>query len=336
MMKWYPWLRSSFEHLVAQYQARRGHHALLIHALPGMGDDALIYALSRWLMCQQPEDKKSCGHCHGCQLMQAGTHPDYYLLKPEKGKASLGIDAIRDISEKWYECARLGGAKVVWISDVAILTDAAANALLKTVEEPPENTWFLLGCHEPKNVLATLRSRCFYWHIPVPDECYGLAWLAKITDVPPETRCAALRLCGGAPAAAQALLADNMYETRESVYSSLMDVLHQQDLLALLSVLHHDNVPDRLYWLSSLLLDALKWQQGAAAFLTNTDQRDRVMTLAEQCSGPRLQAIIYSLFRCREQLLHIAGVNRELLLTDLLLSWEKMREPSAACPTFPV
>lgn len=141
-MKWYPWLRPDFEKLVASYQTGRGHHALLIQALPGMGDDALIYALSRYLMCQQPEGHKSCGQCRGCQLMQAGTHPDYYSLLPEKGKSTLGVDAVREVSEKLYEHSRLGGAKVVWIPDAAQLTDAAANALLKTLEEPPAQTWF--------------------------------------------------------------------------------------------------------------------------------------------------------------------------------------------------
>lgn len=140
-MKWYPWLRPDFEKLVASYQAGRGHHALLIQALPGMGDDALIYALSRYLMCQQPEGHKSCGHCRGCQLMQA-EHPDYYSLLPEKGKSTLGVDAVREVTEKLYEHSRLGGAKVVWIPDAAQLTDAAANALLKTLEEPPAQTWF--------------------------------------------------------------------------------------------------------------------------------------------------------------------------------------------------
>lgn len=74
-MKWYPWLRGAFEQLIGQYQAGRGHHALLVHALPGLGDDALIYALCRWLMCQSPEGNKSCGHCHSCQLMPGGYAP---------------------------------------------------------------------------------------------------------------------------------------------------------------------------------------------------------------------------------------------------------------------
>ena len=73
-MKWYPWLRPDFEQLVASYQSGRGHHALLIHALEGMGDDALIYAINRLLLCQTPQGNKSCGRCRGCELMQAGTH----------------------------------------------------------------------------------------------------------------------------------------------------------------------------------------------------------------------------------------------------------------------
>ena len=94
----------------------------------------------------------------GHLLMQAGTHPDYYTLEPEKGKSALGIDAVREVSEKLYEHARLGGAKVVWLKDAALLTEAAANALLKTLEEPPEKTWFFLSCRDPGRLLATLRS----------------------------------------------------------------------------------------------------------------------------------------------------------------------------------
>ena len=159
-MKWYPWLRPPFEQLVASYQAGRGHHALMVQALPGMGSDVLIYALCRFLMCRQPEGHKSCGHCHSCQLMQAGTHPDYYALTPEKGKSSLGIDAVREVSEKLYEHARLGGAKVVWIGDAAMLTDAAANALLKTLEEPPAHVKFLLATTDPQKLPVTILSRC--------------------------------------------------------------------------------------------------------------------------------------------------------------------------------
>ena len=77
--------------------------------------------------------------------MQAGTHPRLLHPGSRKRENALGIDAVREVTEKLNEHARLGGAKVVWVTDAALLTDAAANALLKTLEEPPaENVVFSL------------------------------------------------------------------------------------------------------------------------------------------------------------------------------------------------
>jgi len=331
-MKWYPWLRPDYEKLVAGYQAGRAHHALLVHALPGLGEDALIYALCRFLLCQQPENQKSCGHCKGCQLMLAGTHPDYYLLAPEKGKATLGIDAVRDVSEKLYERSRLGGAKVVWIPDAALLTEAAANALLKTLEEPPADTWFFLACREPARLLATLRSRCRLHHLAPPAENYACALLGRETQASAESILSALRLCGGAPAAATELLQTEHQASRQALCQSVEQALHGGDWLSLLTALNHEQVAERLHWLATLLLDALKMQQ-RATLLTNVDAISLVQHLAQQLSATRLHAVLAALVECREQLLTVVGVNRELLLTDLLLRVERYLQPGAALPS---
>jgi len=330
-MKWYPWLRPDFEQLVASYQSGRGHHALLIHALPGMGEDALIYAISRFLLCQTPEGHKSCGHCRGCQLMQAGTHPDYYALAPEKGKSALGIDAVREVSEKLYEHARLGGAKVVWIQDAALLTDAAANALLKTLEEPPARTWFFLGCREPARLLATLRSRCRLHHLAPPAENYACSWLAREVTASQEIILTALRLCAGSPGAAEALLQNDVWAQRQTLCQATEAALNNGDWLAMLPTLNHDKVAERLQWLSALLLDALKMQQGAT-LLSNVDALTLVEKLARQVQAPTLHALLHAIFTCREQLLSVVGVNRELLLTDLLLTLEGYQQTGVTLP----
>ncbi len=330
-MKWYPWLRPSFEQLVAGYQAGRGHHALLLQALPGMGGEALIYALCRYLMCRQPQGNKSCGQCHSCQLMQAGTHPDYYTLAPEKGKNALGIDAVRDVSEKLYERSRLGGAKVVWISDAALLTDAAANALLKTLEEPPENTWFFLACQEPARLLATLRSRCRLHHLAPPSEPYGLAWLEREVTMPQEALLSALRLSANAPAAALDLLQESHWASRQQLIQTLADVLSRGDWLALLPILNHEQAAVRLHWLASLLLDAQKRQQGIT-LVSNPDAWTLVNQLAQALPAARLQAIARDVSACRDQLLNVVGVNRELLLTERLLRWEHYLQPGTVLP----
>jgi len=330
-MKWYPWLRPPFEQLVSSYQSGRGHHALLVQALPGMGADALVYALVRFQMCHTPEGQKSCGKCHSCQLMQAGTHPDYYQLAPEKGKSTLGVDAVREVTEKLYEHARLGGAKVVWVSDAALLTEAAANALLKTLEEPPVNTWFFLQCEEPARLLATLRSRCRHFHLAPPAENYGIAWLGREVTTSQENLLTALRLTAGAPAAALELLGESRFAPRQQLCTALDAALLSADWLSLLPVLNHDSVAERLYWLSSLLLDAQKMQQGIS-LLTNVDAWALVQRVANTLSSTRLQAMIHDACACREQLLNVTGLNRELMLNDLLLRWEHWLQPTSVMP----
>ncbi|POP41881.1 DNA polymerase III subunit delta' [Superficieibacter electus] len=330
-MKWYPWLRPHFEALVASYQAGRGHHALLIHALPGMGAESLLYAISRYLMCQQPQGHKSCGKCHSCLLMQAGTHPDYYSLAPEKGKSSLGIDAVRELSEKLYEHARLGGAKVVWLTDATLLTDAAANALLKTLEEPPANTWFLLACREPAHLMATLRSRCRLHHLAPPAEAWALAWLAREVTASHDMMLTALRLSGNAPAAALQLLQPDVWGARQQLCQGLELALTEHDWLSLLSTLNHDNVATRLHWLAALLLDALKVKQHIT-HLTNADAVPLVNQLTRELKSAQLQCIMQDICACREQLLNVSGLNRELTLTDRLLRWEHDLQTGVALP----
>ncbi len=225
---------------------------------------------------------------------------------------------MREVSEKLYEHARLGGAKVVWLQDAALLTEAAANALLKTLEEPPANCWFFLSVREPARLLATLRSRCMTWHLSPPEETHSLQWLQKQQPQPEAILRAALRLSNGAPAAALALLQPDRWQARQTLCDSLNSAL-SGDILQLLPALNSDDVAVRLGWLLSLLLDAMKVQQGASNWLSNGDRPDVVTQLAQQFSSSALNASVQQWLQCREQLLHVAALNRELILTDCLL-----------------
>lgn len=331
-MNWYPWLNSPYRQLIGLHQAGRGHHALLIHAAEGCGDEALSYALSRWLICQRRDGIKSCGTCHSCRLMLAGTHPDWHQLTPEKGKASIGIEAVRQVIESLYAHAQQGGAKVVWLPQAELLTEAAANALLKTLEEPPAETFFLLGCRDPSRLLATLRSRCFYWHLLPPQESLSLQWLNRDAFSDLLMRRTALRLSGGAPLAAEQLMLAARWQQRLALFQALDAGLSQRDMLLLLPQLNHDDVGERLHWLSALLLDVIKWQQGAVDYLVNEDQRPLIQTLGQILHPAALQNEVQRWFACRHQLLNVVGVNRELLLTDRLLSTEQRLAEAAVHP----
>lgn len=330
-MRWYPWLRPAFEQLLSQYQAGRGHHALLLHALPGMGAEALSYALIRWLMCLNPQGNKSCGQCKSCQLMQAGTHPDYIELSAEKGRQSIGIDPVRGLSETLASHARQGGARTIWIADANQLTEAAANALLKTLEEPPANSWFFLGTHEPGRLLPTLRSRCLYWHLAPPDSLYALQWLARECKTDETALRTALRLANGAPAAALALLEDSRWSQRRALIDALAVAIAQSAPLTLQKLLNDERAVERLDWWSTLLLDALKQHYpGGASAAVNLDALALTAEITRRFSPLALHNMLTLIQTSRQQLTSVSGINRELVISALLLRCERAISPHAA------
>ena len=105
-------------------------------------------------------------------------------------------------------------------------------------------------------------------------------------------------------------------------------------MLALLPQLNHDDAADRISWLASLLLDAIKWQQHAAQFILNHDQQPLIALLASAQSNASLQQSVSAWMQCRQQLLSIVGVNRELLLTEQLLEWEQMLQGAVSSSVF--
>lgn len=331
-MKWYPWLNAPYRQILARYQEGRGHHALLLHAIKGNGDASLCYALARWLICQRPEGAKSCGQCHSCRLMLAGNHPDFYQPEPEKGRLSLGVDSIRQIIDPLYHHAQQGGAKVVWLPLAEVLTEQAANALLKTLEEPPDRTYFLLGCREPSRLLPTLRSRCLYRHLPVPDEAVALQWLRQQGSTSVDEARTALRLASGAPLGALELLRPARWAERAALCTGVQQALARRDFLLLLPLLNQDKDDEPLHWLLSLLTDALKWQQDAADYIINQDQPQLVGALAARYPAGTLHHQLHHWLRCRSQWQEIAGINRELLLTNQLLNWENAAPDERAYP----
>ncbi|HEI9843135.1 TPA: DNA polymerase III subunit delta' [Morganella morganii] len=324
-MNWYPWLNPVYRQLATAWLSGQGHHALLLYGISGTGTDELAYALTRLRMCQQPQGIKSCGECHSCKLMLAGTHPDFYLLQPEKGKSAIGIDAVRAVTEKLYDHAQQGGAKLVHIPQAELLTEAAANALLKTLEEPTENTWFVLQSRGAEQLLPTLRSRCFAYHLAPPSADTGVQWLQR--EYPQSdavSRQTALNLCHNAPAAALSLLTTADWQNRLNLFTQLAASVRSGDFLSLLSELNHQDAEKRISWLTTLFMDAVKYQQNMAPACLNQDQSALVAQLATHYSSAYLLNAAESWLTCRHRLMTITGVNQELLLTEQLLHQETL------------
>lgn len=139
---------------MAPLWSRRVSHAYLLAGPPGAGQREAAQAAAAALLCRQPREGAPCGTCAACRQVAARTHPD--LLVPE----GHGIDTVRRVLAALPLRPQLGSRKVVLWFDIDRLTPQAANALLKSVEEPPAFVVFVFTTDHPTAVLSTLRSRC--------------------------------------------------------------------------------------------------------------------------------------------------------------------------------
>lgn len=151
-------VEQAFAYLSQSYAAGRLAHAYVIEAAPRGNGLELATRLMQLLFCT--EDEKPCGTCTGCRSVERGTHPDLHRIEPEKKSRVISVDAMRQFQHAFVTTSFSGGWKVGLIMNADCCHVASANAFLKTLEEPPEQTLFLLLTDQVQRLLPTVISRC--------------------------------------------------------------------------------------------------------------------------------------------------------------------------------
>jgi DNA polymerase-3 subunit gamma/tau len=180
------------EHLVAALQNAvrddRVGHAYLFSGPRGTGKTSSARILAKVLNCENPIDGEPCGVCESCVAVEQGTSFDVHELD---AASNNGVEAIRELIAK-TAMGTPGRTKVYILDEVHMLSTAASNALLKTLEEPPPHVVFVLATTDPQKVLPTIRSRTQHFEVRLlsSEELAGLAEFiiadAEL-DVPPGT-----------------------------------------------------------------------------------------------------------------------------------------------------
>ncbi len=192
-----PWLQRTEQRLFNLACQQQLHHAILFTGPVGIGKLRLAEQLARVLLCHNPLEQGACGRCKSCLLGAAGHHPDLLTLEVT---SSISVDQVRAISQLMQNAPQQGGARVVVIPQADKMTESAANALLKTLEEPGQHSYLILCSAYAEQLMPTILSRCQRWDLPAQYDTSVVRWLnqfsAESTQPVPDFL---LELCGGGP-----------------------------------------------------------------------------------------------------------------------------------------
>jgi len=306
-----PWHAEHWARLQARRQRDALPHALLLCGAVGLGKRAFARRFVHGLLCSEPSNGDACGHCRSCLLFAAGTHPDVVSLsfgvrKDGVQRSEIVVDQIRELSARLAMSSQYGGWQVATIDPADAMNPAAANALLKTLEEPAAQTMMILLADAPWRLPQTIRSRCQRIEFHLPATATALEWLqaGQVDDA-----AAALAAAGGNPGLAQAWAQEGALDRRQEV---------RKDLAALaagrgqpLEVVKRwlDNEPaQRLWFAAQAVADEVKARSA-----------ERTGPLSSAMDVEALGEWYNAVNRSRESLR--GPLRGDLLLLELLAQW---------------
>lgn len=312
-----PWLQRHGQQMAAALAQGTLAHAWLLQGTQGIGKHLLAEHLAQLMLCTAPQHDQPCGHCRSCQLITAGTHPDKVTLEPEEAGKPIKIDAVRDLVTQLQLTPQVAKRKIVLIGPAEAMNVNAANALLKTLEEPPGAAILLLISHAPGRLLATIRSRCQKLQIAPPAPASIGAWLQQQTGKGVDEVRATL-LQNTAPLAAYAAMTEEAGDAPSA-----------EALLTDLQRLHQGSV--------HVIEIAARWagqeaRQGLALWQRVLEQDLRARSSGAVSSFPHLSST--DLFRMHDVLAEAQGwlavpLQQALLWEDVFTRWQRLQAKSA-------
>ena len=318
-----PWLTPIFHDLVQNHQVGRFAHGLLFTGSAGLGKYKLAAQIAKYLLCSNKQVANACGTCHSCNLFDAKNHLDFHLLQSEDNKA-IGIESVRSLIDSLNERPHLGDNKVVVIKDAQLLTTAAANALLKTLEEPQGNSYLILLARTHHQLMPTLFSRVQHTHVHSPDDDTLINWLAEQQVVVSDK--GVLRQFQNCPLVLlnylNALQVGDVEDERRNCVEGLFNLLNQSEVLFDFSRFLAQNLDARLQLLFFMMHELHKVK------LTGQPLKDdavygfalpQLQIWSEQVSLKSLRLLSDEILKVRTLLIDHTGLKKELLISALLI-----------------
>lgn len=319
------WHDDQWRRIVAMQAHARLPHALLLRGPQGVGKLRFAQRLLAALLCEHGVfEERPCNHCRGCRLVSAATHPDLHALAPLEGKQQICIDQVRELIHRIGLTSQYGGPKAVMVAPAERMTRAAANTLLKTLEEPPGDAVFVLVADRAGALPATIRSRCQNLDFPVPAAALALSWLSAELGSQ-EAAESALRLASGAPVAAERLASEGGLQAREAILDDLRGLAGGgADVVATAQRWRDMGLVPALHWLQSMVCDLVRLKNGRLAHtLTHSDRAAALQDLARRLDLMGLFRLFDLQIEARRAALGGLNFNEQLTLESIAIEWQR-------------
>jgi len=326
-----PWLVEPLEQLERARGEGRFAHGWLLTGPKGIGKINLALVAAQRLLDPRTAPLSTLGPREGARAMAVrheptDHHPDLHWVFPEPNRRTLSVDQIRDTTDALTLTSLEGPAKVVVLEPADAMTTSAANALLKTLEEPTARTYLLLVAHQPGRLLATIRSRCQYLPIPRPAATEALDWLSRCDTETSEAEWRQLlALAEGAPFRAMAFHSSD-YINKNKLLEDQFDLVSQNKL-------DPQSVADQ--WLKDDLELALSWLATRLRWVIRARMAPEASNPITDLGSDRLHNIwqvltlrtLFQRLQSTEMLIRQlgGGINADLATRALLLGFQGQR-----------
>lgn len=323
----YAWQQQTWQYLNKQLAENRLPHGLLVSGAEGVGKERLVKSVAARLLCNNP-GVDACGQCKSCQLMEKGNHPDLFWMtleinpKTDKYYTVIRVEQVRELGEFAAKSSQMGGWRIVVIAPADLLNVNAANALLKTLEEPGDRTLIMLLTSQPQSLLPTIRSRCQQLVLEIPGQAEALEWLKL--EIRDEAKARLLlSLANGAPLAAQAMQSAQWFAERKPLLRDLKALLDkQQTALAVAKSWQGLGAKELLLALDSLVADIVVVASGAT-IIKHQDLASAIQSIAEMVSPAGVLRFRQGL--AEKQRLLAGNIAGSALLDALFTEWAQLK-----------
>jgi DNA polymerase-3 subunit delta' len=321
-----PWLAPQIEQLRRARAAHRYPSGLLIHDERGAGGDALGRFAAQLALCREPD--APCGRCRDCRMFDVSQHPDFIEVRPIEDSKLIRVEQIRELSEQLVLTAHAGGATVALISPADSMNPNAANALLKSLEEPRAAVTLILVTVTPSRLPATILSRCLRLRIATPARAASVAWLERQRGAGPWAT--VLEVLGDAPFEAlqadPAELARLKAETDRSLSDALagrMDIPGTAERWG-----RGESLAIRLACLETWITARIDEAVGAARQSSELRSSAHLPESGSDMNIAGLLRLLDGLYELRR--LRLTSINRSLALEQLLWQLPRARQHGGA------